>query len=108
MNTEEQNELRDLANDLAYQAILFSPLWKHCNEDEVAERFAAVLLSNLSNSVEDELATVFPEDYRSSKEVSDDEEPHYPSATCPFCGRKTTRDPIYSDLCSKCCRADSE
>lgn len=70
MTTEQQNELRELASELAYEAIKFSPLWKHCNEDEVAERFAAVLLSNLSNSVEDELATVFPEDYRSSKEAA--------------------------------------
>lgn len=37
---------------------------------------------------------------------SDDEEPHYPSCTCPFCGRKTTRDPIYGDLCSKCCSTE--
>lgn len=27
---------------------------------------------------------------------------------CSQCGQPTTRDPIYGDLCYRCCRADNE
>lgn len=36
----------------------------------------------------------------------DDNEPT--RIPCCKCGHLTTRDPIYGDLCYRCCRADNE
>lgn len=36
----------------------------------------------------------------------EDDEPHYIS--CSRCGRETTFDPTYGDLCYRCCRAENE
>lgn len=48
-----------------------------------------------------------PEDepgYWDDKEPDDDRSP----IPCSRCGRDTNFDPIYGDLCYRCCRADNE
>lgn len=38
----------------------------------------------------------------------EDDEPRYMSCNCSLCGAPTTRDPIYGDLCARCCRVENE
>ena len=38
----------------------------------------------------------------------DDEEDEHLTIPCCNCGKSTTRDPIYQDLCYRCIRADNE
>jgi hypothetical protein len=40
------------------------------------------------------------------KALDDDDEPT--RIPCSKCGKLTTRDPIYDDLCYRCCRAENE
>lgn len=41
-------------------------------------------------------------------DVDDGDEPQGMSVWCCLCGNPTTRDPIYGDLCYRCCRAENE
>lgn len=59
----------------------------------------------------------FPERHPQLKSLSevqserdeDNEEPEpRPSIPCSMCGKPTTFDPTYGDLCYRCCRADNE
>jgi hypothetical protein len=50
MNTEEQKEINDLANELAYERIKFSPLWNQLENDQIdakASDFANLLRLHL-------------------------------------------------------------
>lgn len=39
---------------------------------------------------------------------SEDDEPSRPRIACSKCGKPTSFDPTYGDLCYRCCRADNE
>jgi hypothetical protein len=39
---------------------------------------------------------------------NEDGEPRGRRVNCSMCGKPTTFDPIYEDLCASCCRVDNE
>ena len=41
-------------------------------------------------------------------EMGDEEDDDVSRIPCCFCGAPTTWDPVYNDLCAKCCRASNE
>lgn len=45
---------------------------------------------------------------RPDDESGDEEEEEVSRILCPLCGKPTTWDPTYQDLCYRCCRADNE
>lgn len=40
--------------------------------------------------------------------LTEDGEPIYRRVNCSRCGKPTSYDPIYGDLCGNCCRAENE
>lgn len=53
-----------------------------------------------------ESMTVRKDEFPSPDDDSEDDD--RVSIPCCRCGRATTFDPIYGDLCYRCCRCDSE
>lgn len=58
---------------------------------------------NISDDVDREWET---DDDEST--LTPDGEPRYRRVNCCRCGKPTTFDPIYEDLCGSCCRAANE
>jgi hypothetical protein len=51
---------------------------------------------------------LFEDTYRQPDENDNKDDDDVSRVPCSRCGRETTFDPIYGDLCYRCCRAENE